>query len=85
MNYSKDKKMCNENMSDQSANAGENQTHFSGNTEGGRDEKIMDSAGVTDGLSSMEGISVKNAEGVCTNQRPKGNTEKVGTFTMGVS
>ncbi len=85
MDYSKDKKMYNENMADQSANAGENQTHFSGSTEGSRPDSIIDSAGVADGLSSMEGIEVKNAESVCVNQRPKGNTEKTGAFTIGVS
>lgn len=83
--YSNDKKMYNENMSDQSANAGENQTHFSGNTESGRDESIMDKAGVEDGLSSLAPCSVKNAEMVTTNQRPEGNTAKDGQFTIGVS
>ena len=83
--YEKDKKMYGGNTSSQGANLGENQVHFTGNAEGSRDETISDSAGVADGLSSMEAISVKNAENVCENQRPKGMTEKAGSFTMGVS
>jgi len=66
------------------ANAGEDQVHFQENIDGEGPKTTM-SAGVGDGLSSFEKISVKNAEGVCENQRPKGNTEKVGSFTMGVS
>ena len=84
--YSTDKKKLGENQMGHNPNDGENQIHFSGNSEGGRDESIRDSAGVADGLSSMEAVSVKNAENVCPNQRPKGMTDKVdGSFTMGVS
>ena len=89
MDYSKDKKMYKENMSGHNPNDGENQVHFSGNSEGSRDESIHDSSGVEDGLSSMQAIDVKNAENVCYNQRPKGKSESVsgnaGSFKMGVS
>lgn len=84
--YSKDKAMYAKNSVGHNPNEGENQTAFSGNTEGNRDESRADSAGVVDGLASMESISVKNAEYVTENQRPEGMTEKVGgSFTMGVS
>ena len=85
MDYSKDKKMYGENMSGQNPNAGEDQIHWSGHADGNSDGSIVDSAGVSDGLSSLEGISVKNAEMVTANQRPESNTEKAGMFTMGVS
>ena len=83
MDYSKDKKMYNENMGGHNPNAGENQMHFSGNAEGGRDESISDSAGVADGLGSLASIEVKNAEDVCQNQRPKGKRSSDGGFTIG--
>jgi len=66
-----------------SANKGENQTHFSGNAEGGRTASVGDSAGVADGLSSIEACEVKNLEHVTDNQRPKGRTESDGPFTIG--
>lgn len=85
-NYSTDKKMYDKNTMGHNPNDGENNMHFTGNTEGGRDESIADSAGVGYGLSSLEAISVKNAEYVTSNQRPEGMTEKVdGMFTLGVS
>lgn len=40
MDYSTDKKMYKENSMGHNPNDGENQVHFSGNTEGGRSEKI---------------------------------------------
>lgn len=85
-NYSTDKKMYAKNSMGHNPNDGENHMAFVGNTEGSRDESIADSAGVADGLASMEAISVKNAEMVTANQRPESNKEKVaGSFTMGVS
>jgi len=55
-------------------NAGEGKMHYtsSGSYSGGL------SAGVADGLSSAESMSVKNAENVCQNQRPKSNQKSVG-------
>ncbi|MCJ8292927.1 MAG: hypothetical protein MJK15_00840 [Colwellia sp.] len=85
MDYSTDKKMYKENSMGHNPNDGENQVHFSGNTEGGRSEKIMDSAGVEDGLASIAPCSPKNYESVTANQRPEGNTAKTGEFTIGVS
>ena len=88
-NYSTDSKKLKENSAGHNPNDGENQMTFSGSTEGSRDESIYDKAGVEDGLSTMESISVKNAEHVCPNQRPKGMTEKIsgdaGSFKLGVS
>ena len=84
-NYSTDKKMYNSNSQGHNPNDGENQISWSGNTEGKRDQSISMSAGVVDGLSSMTGIEVKNAERVCPNQRPKGNMMKDGEFEIGVS
>jgi hypothetical protein len=81
--YSKDKKGYHKNVSGGSANDGENQIHFTGNSEGGRSHSIGDSAGVSDGLSHVEGMEVKNAEKVCENQRAKGNTKSSGPFTIG--
>ena len=78
MDYSKDKGMGGHNP-----NVGENQTHFSGNTEGSRNESASDSVGVADGLGSFATIDVKNAEDVCQNQRPKGNRSSNGGFTIG--
>ena len=84
--YAKDKHMYDKNSMGHNPNDGENQIKFSGNTEGSRDESRADSAGVVDGLSSMEAISVKDAEMVTSNQRPEHNIDKVdGSFTMGVS
>ncbi len=55
-------------------NDGENYTHYtsSGSYKGGL------SAGVGDGLSHAMNMSVKNAEGVSQNQRPKSNRESAG-------
>jgi len=61
-------------------NAGENQVH---NAEGGS-PSTSDSAGVGDGLSSLETISVKDAEGVCQGQRPEGKITSSGSFKIGV-
>lgn len=72
-----------ENMSGHNPNDGENQTHYSGNAEGGRTASVIDSAGVGDGLSHVGGIEVKNAENVCPNQRPKGRTDSSGSFKIG--
>ena len=86
MDYSKDKKMYKENSGHHNPNDGENQIAYSGNTEYKRDESIADKAGVEDGLGSMEGISVKNAEMVTANQRPYENSESAGgPFKIGVS
>lgn len=72
-------------MSDsKSPNAGENVVSHSGSSEGKRPMGTL-SAGVADGLSSNSSISVKNAESVTGNQRPKGRTEKAGSFKCGVS
>ena len=86
MDYSKDKQKFYQNMDGHNPNDGENQIHFEETISGNYEPKIMDSSGVEDGLSSLKGISVKNAEDVCYNQRPKGNTDKVdGSFVIGVS
>lgn len=65
---------------------GENQIHYSGNAEGSRDESVTMSAGVADGLSSMESMDTTNAESVTHyNQRPEGNSESAGgSFKIGV-
>ena len=82
--YSMDKKKYSNNVSDGSPNDGENQTHFSGNTEGGRTASVGDSAGVADGLGSIKACEVKNLEHVTDNQRPKGRTDSDGPFTIGI-
>jgi len=66
------------------ANDGENHISHSGNIEG-KSKMGGLSAGVADGLSSSTDISVKNAESVTDNQRPKGRTIKTGGFKCGVS
>ena len=48
-------------------NAGENVTNYSSSRPVGKGM----SAGVADGLAHAESMDVKNAEGVCENQRPK--------------
>lgn len=83
MDYSKDKKMYSENCCGHNPNDGENQTHFSGNTEGGRSATVVDSAGVGDGLSMVEGCEVENAESVSQGQRPMANRHTSGPFTVG--
>ena len=60
-------------------NAGEGKMHYSS----GGAENTADSAGVQDGLSSLESIDVKNAEMVSQNQRPEGRTETVGPYKLG--
>lgn len=81
--YSKDTKGYKQNMGDYSPNVGENQTHFEGNSEGGRSSNIVDSAGVESGLAHLDATEVKNAEYVCDNQRPKGRTGSYGEFQIG--
>lgn len=83
--YSKDKKKYSSNVMDYDPNVGENQMHFSGNSEGGRSAMVSDSVGVVGGLSALDTIEVKNAEMVCVNQRPKGRTESDGPFTIGIA
>ena len=74
-------------MADYNPNAGENQTHFSGNTEGGRTASMDVSSGVQDGLSMAETLGdseIKNGEPMVTqNQRPKSYQKKTGQFTCG--
>ena len=60
-------------------NVGENQTHYSGGGKGSN----SDSAGVTSGLSMVESASVKNAESVSANQRPKARSTKAGSYRIG--
>ena len=84
MDYSKDKKHHKSNVADYDPNVGENQTHFVGNSEGGRSEMTYDTVGVADGLGSLEMAEVKNAETVTQSQRPHGRTESSGEFTLGV-
>lgn len=85
--YSKDKKKYKENRGDYNAEVGENKMDFVGNSEGGRDESISDTAGVEDGLGHIAGVEVKNAEMVTSNQRPVARSESVsnraGTFKVG--
>ena len=70
--------------SEHNPNAGENQTHFSGNTEGGGGASIGDSAGVSDGLSEVSSMPVKDGEPMVTqSQRPKSYRDKAGKFTCG--
>ena len=67
---------------DHNPNSGENQVHYSGKNEPGK-SGYSDSAGVESGLSSQQSISVKNAESICPNQRPKGRMEKAIGFKLG--
>lgn len=68
-------------MSEQhNPNVGENQKHWSAGGSGSN----SDSAGVQSGLSSAASCSVKNAETVSQNQRPKARREKAGSFSIGL-
>ena len=78
--YDMNKKGYSHNMSDYSPNAGENHMTYSS----GGAESVGDSAGVVDGLSTLEAAPVKNAEMVTMNQRPEGRRESAGDgFVMG--
>jgi hypothetical protein len=71
-------------MKDHSPNEGENNMHFSGNSEGGRSSSIVDKAGVEDGLSSMEACAdCKNMGDVTHNQRPMADSMSSGSFKIG--
>lgn len=67
-------------MNQHNPNAGENQTHYSG---GASSKGGVPSAGVASGLSSSQSCSVKNAESMSQNQRPKARSEKTGSFRIG--
>ncbi len=86
-NYSTDKKKYSDNKMGHNPNDGENEMHFVGNSEGGRDEKAYDMKGVESGLASMETPEVKNAEYVTQNQRPEGMQHpasgRAGKFKIG--
>lgn len=64
-------------------NDGENQVYYSGNAEGGRKAKVIDKAGVADGLSSIGTCEVKNAGKVSANQRPLEDSMNYGSFKIG--
>ena len=66
-----------------SPNEGENKVYFSGNSEGGRSTKVVDKAGVADGLSSIETIDVKNQGSISDNQRPLPMSHTSGAFKIG--
>ncbi len=73
--YKKMQSGYNHNMSDYSAEAGENITNYS--SSGGGNSGM--SAGVGDGLSMTESASdVKNAEHVSQNERPKARRTSAG-------
>lgn len=83
--YDKAKKGYSHNKSmDYSPNAGENETIYDSSSSRSSTSGISDSAGVADGLSSIEAAPVKNAEMVTDNQRPEGRRESAGDgFVMG--
>ena len=85
--YDKAKAGYKANMSGGTPNDGENTSFYDGSAARSATTGIQDSAGVEYGLSELSGISVKNAESVCVNQRPKSNkvsiTSRKGSFEIG--
>lgn len=70
---------------DYSPNAGENEMHYVGSSEGARPLGSQ-SAGVVDGLSTNSDMPVKNYEMVTDNQRPEKHVDSAGDgFQIGVS
>ena len=79
------KKMSSHSYGDIDPNAGENQVHYSGNTEGGRTASVIDSSGIEYGLSEVSSMPVKNGEPMVTrSQRPESYRKKIkGGFVCG--
>jgi len=71
-------------MESHSPNDGENNMHFSGNSEGGRTMNVVDKAGVVAGLSTIEDCGdCKNMGEVSDNQRPMAMSTTFETFKIG--
>lgn len=65
-------------------NSGEGQEFYSSKAGRSSTTGIIDSAGVADGLSSVEGTDVLNAQTVTANQRPESKRESAGgSFEIG--